>query len=147
MTAVAILCDREGLAWSPRRITLSTVGLVPEIYRLAQDRPGLKLAVSLHGTTNQKRAELIPIAQVYTLDHLFEALQYYRERESRRISFEYLLIRGINDGLRDAQRLVERLRGEIKFGSAEELATQIGKDVEQARALLREALAGVAKDG
>ena len=111
MSAVRILCDREGLAWSPRRITLSTVGLVPEIYRLAQDGPGLKLAVSLHGTTDQKRSELIPIARVYTLDRLFDALHYYRERNGRRISFEYLLIRSVNDGLRDAQRLVALLRG------------------------------------
>ena len=109
--AFNILCGKEGLGWSPRRITCSTVGLVPEIYRLAQDAPGVKLAVSLHGTTDQKRSEIAPIAQVYTLDRLFEALRYYHERDKRRISFEYLLIRGVNDGIRDANRLVELLRG------------------------------------
>lgn len=111
MAAIRILCAREGFAWSPRRITLSTVGLVPEIYRLAQDSPGLKLAVSLHGTTDQKRSELIPVAQVYPLDRLFDAIRHYHERDRRRISFEYLLIRGANDGLRDAQRLARLLRG------------------------------------
>jgi 23S rRNA (adenine2503-C2)-methyltransferase len=111
MAAIKILCDSQGLNWTPRRITLSTVGLVPEIYRLAQDSPGVKLAISLHGTTDQKRAELIPIAQIYTLDRLFDALHYYQERHKRRISFEYLLIRGTNDGVRDAQRLAALLRG------------------------------------
>ncbi|MFH1741616.1 MAG: 23S rRNA (adenine(2503)-C(2))-methyltransferase RlmN [bacterium] len=111
MAAIRIICDREGMGWSPRRITLSTVGLVPEIYRLGQEAPGVKLAVSLHGTTDQKRSDLTPIAQVYTLDRLFEALRYYHERDKRRISFEYLLIRGVNDGLRDAKRLSELLRG------------------------------------
>jgi len=111
ITAVKILCDEEGLGWSPRRITLSTVGLVPELYRLAQDKLGLKLALSLHGTTDQKRAELVPIAEIYTLDRLLEALHYYQERDSRRISFEYLLIRGVNDGVRDAQRLAQLVRG------------------------------------
>ncbi len=110
MNAVTLLTHKAGLDWSPRRITLSTVGLVPEIYRLAQDKPGLKLAVSLHGTTDQKRAEQIPLAKVYTLDRLFDAIEYYQKHENRRISFEYLLIRGVNDGLRDAKRLAERLR-------------------------------------
>ncbi len=111
LTAVGILTEKAGLNWSPRRITLSTVGLVPEIYRLAKDKPGLKLAVSLHGTTDPKRAELIPLAKIYTLDRLFDAIRYYQEHESRRISFEYLMIRGVNDGLRDAKRLAERLGG------------------------------------
>ncbi len=111
LAAIRLLCGEESLNWSPRRITCSTVGLVPEIYRLAQDAPGVKLAVSLHGTTDQKRAEIVPIAEIYTLDRLFEALRYYHERDKRRISFEYLLIRGVNDGIRDAPRLVDLLRG------------------------------------
>ena len=103
--AIEILSNENGLGFSKRRFTISTVGMVPEIYRMAEEDWNVKLAVSLHATTDEKRAELIPMAQAYQLDQLMDALRFYQRRESRRVSFEYLMLDGFNDTPADAQRL------------------------------------------
>ena len=91
--AVDILCDRNGIGLSPRRITISTVGLVPEIYRMAEESWKTRLAVSLHATTDEKRARLLPVSRAYQIDQLKDALLYY-QKQGRRLSFEYLMIDG-----------------------------------------------------
>ncbi len=111
LRAIELLKSEDGLNLSPRRITLSTVGLVPEIYRLAQDRPGIRLAVSLHGTTDVKRRALVPVTRGYTLDRLMDAVRVYQKADGQRVSFEYVLLHGHNDSSRDVERLVELLRG------------------------------------
>lgn len=103
--ALEILCDPEGLDFSSRKITISTVGLAPEIYRLGMEDWKTKLAVSLHAPTDEKRAKLIPMARCYRIDQLMDALTFYQRRNSRRITFEYLMIGGFNDSQKDADRL------------------------------------------
>lgn len=109
--AINIITSKHGLDFSPRRITISTVGLVPEIYRLAQEDLKCKLAISLHATTDHKRADLIPISKAYSLDQLKDALVYYQRNSSRRISFEYLMLQNFNDTPADADRLARLCEG------------------------------------
>ncbi len=100
------ICSPDGLGLSPRSVTISTVGLVPEIYRIAKEDWKTKLAISLHGTTDEARSKLIPIAKDYQLDQLMDALEYYHKFNGRRITFEYLMLDKVNDTKADAKRLV-----------------------------------------
>ncbi len=109
--SIDILNAKEGMGLSSRRITVSTVGLVPEIYRIALEGWKVKLAVSLHATRDQQRAELMPLAKIYQLDQLMDALRFYQQNQTRRISFEYLLLEGINDRKQDAMRLGDLCKG------------------------------------
>ncbi|MBN2328599.1 MAG: 23S rRNA (adenine(2503)-C(2))-methyltransferase RlmN [Candidatus Omnitrophica bacterium] len=109
--AIDILTDPSGPGFSPRRITVSTVGLAPEIYRMAKEGWKVKLAVSLHATTDAKRAEIIPLARSYQLDQLKDAILYYQRSNGRRISLEYLMLGGVNDSRKDAERLLRFCEG------------------------------------
>ena len=109
MTALRILCDEHGLAMSPRRITLSTVGLVPAIDRLASEPLMPNLAISLHATTNAQRSEIVPINRKYPLEDLIEACGRVPLKRRDRITFEYVLLDGVNDTPEDARRLVRLL--------------------------------------
>lgn len=102
---IRLLTDENGLHISQRNITVSTCGLVPEMRRLADERLQITLALSLHAVTNEKRKQLMPIAERYSLDELMDACSYYFETTGRRITFEYSLVRGINDSMEDAGRL------------------------------------------
>lgn len=113
LKAVELFKCEDGVNLSPRRITISTVGMVPEIYRLAKDRPGVRLAVSLHGTTDTKRQALVPVAHGYTLERLMDAVRAYQAADGQRVSFEYTLLSGHNDSGNDALRLAELLQGII----------------------------------
>jgi 23S rRNA (adenine2503-C2)-methyltransferase len=111
MAAVDILVDPRGLAIGPRFITLSTVGVVPGIRRLAdEDRP-VQLAVSLHGATDAERAALVPVGKRWPLDELMDACRYYAEKRGRKIFFEWTLIAGKNDTPEQAHTLGQLLRG------------------------------------
>lgn len=103
--AIDVLTDEKGLNLSPRKLTISTVGLVPEIYRMAKEGWKAKLALSLHATKDNAREKLIPLARGYRLDQLKDALLFYQRRQDRRLTFEYLMINGFNDSLNDADRL------------------------------------------
>ncbi|HWQ69809.1 MAG TPA: 23S rRNA (adenine(2503)-C(2))-methyltransferase RlmN [Patescibacteria group bacterium] len=109
--ALAILSHPMGLAYPPRRIALSTVGLVPEIARLGQSGLGVNLAVSLHAATDELRDRLVPINRRYPLKELMVALRAYPLPPRRRLTFEYVLIDGVNDQAQDARELVRLLRG------------------------------------
>ncbi|MDD5558550.1 23S rRNA (adenine(2503)-C(2))-methyltransferase RlmN [Candidatus Methylomirabilis sp.] len=109
--ALTILAHPLGLAYPPRRITLSTVGLVPEIVRLGQSGLGVNLAVSLHAATDELRDRLVPINRRYPLKVLMTALRAYPLPPRRRLTFEYVLIDGVNDRSEDARELVRLLRG------------------------------------
>jgi 23S rRNA (adenine2503-C2)-methyltransferase len=102
-----MLSDENGLNISQRNITVSTCGLVPEIYRLADESLQINLAISLHAATDEKRKFLMPIARKYSLNELITACQYYFKKTGRRITFEYSLIDGINDSIADANALKE----------------------------------------
>ncbi|MFO0870052.1 MAG: 23S rRNA (adenine(2503)-C(2))-methyltransferase RlmN [Pirellulales bacterium] len=109
MTACDILCDSAGLALAARRITVSTVGVIPGIVRLAEEERGCSLAVSLHAATQAERAALLPVARSWPLDELLVACRYYTRRLGRRIFFEWTLIDGINDTREHARQLAELL--------------------------------------
>jgi 23S rRNA (adenine2503-C2)-methyltransferase len=96
---------------SKRRITLSTSGLVPKMLELPQKAPDVNLAVSLNATTDEVRSRIMPINKTYPLRELLDACRRYPLRPRRRITFEYVLIDGVNDTPADAKRLVKLLRG------------------------------------
>ena len=100
-----------GLNIGQRHITLSTCGLVPKIYDLANKGYSITLAISLHAFNDEKRREIMPIAKKYSIKEILEACDYYFEKTGRRISFEYSLVSGINDGKEDALSLSKLLKG------------------------------------
>ncbi|SMO76144.1 23S rRNA (adenine(2503)-C(2))-methyltransferase RlmN [Paracoccus laeviglucosivorans] len=109
--AMKVVMDNEGLSLSRRRITLSTSGVVPEIARTAQEI-GCLLAVSFHATTDEVRNQLVPINKRWNIETLLAALRDYpRLTNSERITFEYVMLAGVNDSDEDAHRLVELIRG------------------------------------
>ncbi|MBL8789760.1 MAG: 23S rRNA (adenine(2503)-C(2))-methyltransferase RlmN [Rhizobiales bacterium] len=109
--AMDLASDGEGLSLSRRRITLSTSGVVPEIVR-AGDEIGTMLAISLHATTDEIRDRLVPLNRKYPLAELLEACRNYPGlSNARRITFEYVMLKGVNDSRDDAKRLVKLLSG------------------------------------
>jgi 23S rRNA (adenine2503-C2)-methyltransferase len=111
MKALRILTDKEGLAIPPRRITLSTVGVLPGLKRLAREDIMPNLAISLHATTDEQRDVLAPINRKYRLQELMDACRDFPLRRRSRITFEYVLLDRVNDTPEDARRLVRLLEG------------------------------------
>lgn len=102
---IRLLTDENGLHISQRNVTVSTCGLVPEMRRLADEKLQITLALSLHAATDEKRKELMPIADRYSIKELMEACACYFKCTGRRITFEYSLVGGVNDTDEDAARL------------------------------------------
>lgn len=110
-TALLIATDGDGLSLSKRRVTLSTSGIVPEIYRTGEEI-GVMLAISLHAVRDDLRDMLVPINKKYPLKDLMEACRAYPGlSNARRITFEYVMLEGVNDSLEDAKELVKLLKG------------------------------------
>jgi 23S rRNA (adenine2503-C2)-methyltransferase len=110
--ALVLLSHPQGLALSTRRVTVSTSGLVPQIDRLARDFGGqVQLAISLHAVDDARRSDIMPINRKHPLDELVACLARYPLPKRRRITVEYTLIRGVNDGSEEADGLVDLLRG------------------------------------
>jgi len=109
IAATHILSDTAGLAISPARMTLSTVGVIPGIIRLADDRESVSLAVSLHGATQEARAAMVPVAKAWPLDALMDACRYYCDAMDRHIFYEWTLIADTNDRPEDAHALGQLL--------------------------------------
>ena len=107
---IRLLTDENGQNISQRNITVSTCGIVPKIYELAREKLSITLALSLHAPTDEKRREIMPVANQYSIRELMDACGYYFRSTGRRITFEYSLIRGVNDSDREAQQLA-RLAG------------------------------------
>ena len=109
--AMKIAMDPEGIQLSRRRITLSTSGVVPEIARTAKEI-GCQLAVSFHATTDEVRDQLVPINKKWNIETLLSALREYpKVSNSERITFEYVMLKGVNDSDADARRLVHLIKG------------------------------------
>ncbi len=108
--ALRICLDDDGFGFSHRRITLSTAGVVPGIHRLARDLP-VNLAISLNAVTQSLREKIMPIARRYDLDALLDACRRYPLQRNKKLTFEYVLLKGLNDSLDDAKRLIRLLRG------------------------------------
>ncbi len=108
---IQLLTDENGLHISQRNITVSTCGLVPQMFQLADEKLQITLALSLHASSDEKRKELMPIANKYSIAELIEACRYYFEKTGRRITFEYSLVGGVNDKPEDAERLAALMKG------------------------------------
>ncbi len=102
--------DEHGLHISQRNITASTCGIVPNMKRLADEGLQITLALSLHGSTQEKRKKLMPVANRYQLPEVLDACDYYFEKTGRRITFEYSLVEGVNDQIEDARELTRILK-------------------------------------
>src|SRR5689334_18366612 len=111
MKALRMLHAEQGLAVSPRRITLSTVGIVPALDRLAHEPLMPNLAISLHATTDEQRTALVPPNRKYPLAQILDACRRFPLKKRNRITFEYVLLDGVNDTPEDARRLARLLQG------------------------------------
>ena len=109
--AVEIMTDRNMLDLSTRKITISTVGIVPGIDRMAKEMNKVKLAVSLHATTDETREKIVPLNRRYPISEIMAALKRYPADNIRRIMIEYVMLKGVNDSIEDAKRLVKLIKG------------------------------------
>lgn len=109
--ACRLLNDADGLAMAGRHIVLSTVGLVPAIYRYAEEGHPYRLAISLHSAVEEKRRRLLPVAKLHSLPDLMAAVRYYSKKARQRLTFEYVLLAGVNDDESDARALRALLHG------------------------------------
>lgn len=106
-----LVSDKNGNNLSLRHVSLSTCGIIPRIYDLADLKLGLTLSVSLHSADNAKRSEIMPVNRTYNIDSLIEACRRYIDKTGRRITFEYAVIDNVNSSAADADRLAALLRG------------------------------------
>ena len=111
INAIHILNNQKGLSIGARHISISTSGLVPKIYKLAEENIPCTLSISLHATTNEKRSSMMPVNDAYPIEELMKACKYSIEKTNKRISFEYALAKDNNDNLEDAKELVKLLHG------------------------------------
>jgi 23S rRNA (adenine2503-C2)-methyltransferase len=111
MKALRIIADPRGFALPPRRVTLSTVGLLPALERLAREPIMPNLAISLHAPTNAQRGELVPLNRKYGVEEIIAAAKRFPLRRRGRITFEYVLLAGVNDSPHDARQLAKLLAG------------------------------------
>jgi len=109
LKATRLLTDPQGIGLSPRRITVSTSGITPKLAELAREPVRPKLAISLNASTEEQRCELMPITRKYHLAGLMEACRAYPLRPWERLTFEYVLLGGVNDTDADARRVVRLL--------------------------------------
>jgi 23S rRNA (adenine2503-C2)-methyltransferase len=110
MGAIRIINAPWGLGIGARRITVSTSGLAPQIQKLADDPTQIRLAVSLHGASDEVRSQIMPVNRRYNVETLLQACDYYVARKKQRLTFEYILIAGINDAEDEAHLLARHTR-------------------------------------
>ncbi len=111
MAAIDRLNDADGYNFGARRITISTVGLVPQIKRFADEKRQVNLAISLHAAQDDLRLSMMPINKKYSIEEILDACRYYVAQTGRRVTFEWALINGINDTPEEARKLATRLKG------------------------------------
>ena len=108
---IKIINDPKGLAIGARHITVSTCGIVPKIKEFADFPYQVNLAISLHAPNDKLRKEIMPIAKAYSLSELMDALNYYIKKTNRRVTFEYILLKDVNDSEENAKELVNLIKG------------------------------------
>jgi 23S rRNA (adenine2503-C2)-methyltransferase len=128
MAAIDRLNDPEGFNFGARRFTISTVGLVPQIRRFADEKRQVNLAISLHAADDDERLAIMPVNKRYRIDDVLEACRYYVSRTGRRVTFEWALIYGVNDTPEVARRLAARLKGLLCHVNAIPLNPTTGYD-------------------
>ena len=111
VNAIKIINHPKGLNIGARHISISTSGIVPKIYQLAEENIQCTLSISLHATNNEKRSSMMPVNDAYPIEELMKACKDYIKKTNRRISFEYALAKDNNDNLEDAKQLVKLLKG------------------------------------
>ena len=111
LKAISLINNQKGINIGARHISISTSGIVPKIYELADKDMQCTLSISLHSASNEKRSEMMPINNAYNIEELIKACKYYIAKTNRRISFEYALAKENNDNLDDARELVKLLKG------------------------------------
>jgi 23S rRNA (adenine2503-C2)-methyltransferase len=111
VNAVRIISDPSGLAHAAKRITVSTSGVTPKIRKLADLGLKVRLAVSLHAATQEKRVRIMPVAETFGLENLMEAVRYFARKTNDRVTFEYILFKGFNDTMEDVKALARLMEG------------------------------------
>ncbi|MBS3970305.1 MAG: 23S rRNA (adenine(2503)-C(2))-methyltransferase RlmN [Clostridia bacterium] len=111
LKSIRIITDEMGLNFSSRKITISTCGLAPEIKKLSEEKIPLTLAISLHAANNELRNALVPINKKYPLEDLLGAVKYFINKTNRKVTFEYILAKDINDSILHAKELAALLKG------------------------------------
>ena len=106
-----LVSEKNGINVSPRNISLSTAGVVPKIYTLAEEGLSVNLTISLHSPFDEERQEIMPIAKAYSIGQILDACENYFKKTGRRYIFEYVLIKGNNDTVRHADKLISLLKG------------------------------------
>ncbi len=115
LEAIRIINDKDGLNIGARRISISTVGIVEGIEKLAEEKMQVNLAISLHSSNDDLRSRIMPINKKYPLDKVFRAVDGYIRKTGRRIMFEYIMINGVNDSIDDALALAELMKKKLYF--------------------------------
>jgi len=128
MAAIDRLNDPDGFNFGARRFTISTVGLVPQIRRFADEKRQVNLAISLHAADDAERLAIMPVNKRYKIEDVIEACRYYVAQTGRRVTFEWALINGVNDTPEVAQRLAKRLKGLLCHVNAIPLNPTAGYD-------------------
>ena len=115
MKALKMLNDKEGFCFGARRMSISTCGIVPGILRLADEPMQVNLAISLHAGTDAVRSMLMPVNKIYPLAKLMEAVRIYMAKTNRKVMFEYVLLRGINDRQEDAEAVAHLFGEDVRL--------------------------------
>ena len=110
LESIDLITSKKGLNMSPRRITVSTVGIAKLIKKLGDDKVKFNLAISLHSAEDSKRSNLMPINNNINLNQLKEAVEYFYKKTGTRITYEYILLRNINDSINDAKKLLDFIK-------------------------------------
>lgn len=113
--AVRVLNDREGFNLGARRISISTVGIIEGIEKLAEEKLQVNLAISLHAADDRQRSRMMPVNQKYPLRQVLAAVEAYRRKTKRRVMFEYLMVKGVNDSDEDARKLARLMTKPLSF--------------------------------
>ena len=148
VNAIRLINHPKGLNIGARHISISTSGLVPKIYQLAEENIQCTLSISLHATDNKKRSSMMPVNNTYPIEELLQACKDYIAKTNRRISFEYALAKDNNDNLEDAKQLVKLLKGmlchvnlipinKIENGIVATIRRELGSDIDAACGQLR----------
>lgn len=112
---VNLLINPKGISIAQRKVTISTCGIVPKIYEFADIKNQVNLAISLHAADDEKRNKLMPINNVYNIQKLFEAVDYYIGKTNRRVTIEYIMLAGINDSEKCALELAKLVKGKLMY--------------------------------